>query len=194
MTVTVRELRNIIADLNKKETNAKLYQKSPNMQASVQGDLQTIRAGAAQARHLLYDYLQKRTGIDVGPLKANEQALMRLKDTANDVSNKAILKGAQSSTALPNKQPPTSIGRKIYGFYKAGRHPILTGVDKVLAQKQATEPTPLDEFNRHMQEVVKGSLPQGNPSPFPVPTVTPLPTRPPRPEPAWKKFLPVPTD
>lgn len=85
--VTYGDIRAELKKMNIELERGGFYDKTPTKQASAGPDLANTNVAAAQARNILYDYAQQRTGVDLTPIRRSEASLLKIKNAAHATKN-----------------------------------------------------------------------------------------------------------
>jgi hypothetical protein len=130
--------------LNKELRMGNFYGKAPSAQYAIQDPMAAIHDAANQARELVYNKVGERTGLDIGPVKRTESALIKLGDLAETTKNTLSPKEAQFNTTPLHKK----VGGSVQGLLSVKANPI----NAFSIPEKPGLFNPLNEFNSHMQK------------------------------------------
>lgn len=133
--------------MNKYLRRTNFYAKDPTMQVAM--DLE-MEDAVNQARDVLYDHAEQKTGVDLQPMKRTESALLKLKDLSSVTGNTLVSKDAR----FQSESAATKIGTKVKGIASITSNPISS-----FFSYEKMGSSPLDEFNGNMQKSFKGVRP-----------------------------------
>lgn len=140
------------------------YRRPETIQPSAPEKVKDWNAIGNQARKVLYPAVQDGTGVDVGKIKANEAALLHLKDTINLTQN---------LTEKPEADFRINPAAKIREPFSGGvpsKKDVANRVMGAVMDKVRPPDSPADIFNKKMA-LVYGAPRQDNP--LTAPTITP---------------------
>ena len=154
-----------VTDIDKARTIKanQFYARGEAARQGASGALLDAKQISNQARNFLYQYIQDRTGVDPGPMKATESALLRLKPIM-DKSVAQTLKDEADFQTSPPEARSSNVLRKLVTAARAAKGSPTAALDLLsqTAPKGGPPMSPAEMFNTRMR-LALGNVPKGGP-------------------------------
>jgi hypothetical protein len=138
---TVGDVDAFRLEANKKLSKSGYYGQSPSQQYSAGPDLAKLETAAGQARDIVYNNVEQRTGVDIRPQKGVESSLIKLNDVTNSTNNTLAQQEAKYQNT-PTAQRVLGSVKRLAAIKANPTNAFEAGVS-----------SPTDEFNSNMQKV-----------------------------------------